>query len=855
MPFLLLCLEKLVGSNRLVSSIRSNFSNENQDTYAKLEFMHKGKIYKITRTPQYERPKTRGEGVTKNIADAILEYDDTVITKIKNVDEKVEEILGINAKQFKQIAMLAQGEFIKILFAESKDRTDVFRKIFETDIYNLITRKLSEKQKEYKENLQELKNSFVTNTANIIWEEVPLICEKISTKELNKLDIKEILELLEKQIEKNIENYKNSEEEYNRLEKENKKIEEKILKQTDENQKIEKYRNLLEEKKELENKIEAISKQKELVEKNQKILAVVLPKEEKVLSLEKEIIKLQTYIKELEEKIKQGLEKEKLVKFQEEKIEIIKNNLIVLESLKKEKEEIKILIQKIEIINRGMSAKENSIKEYEKISKEYKNLNLKYLEEEDKFFQEQAGILAEKLEENKPCPVCGSLIHPSIAKKSENVLTKQELDILKDKLEKKNLENQNIKNKLTEISSKLDTLISDIPESKNENFQIKSYFEENKTKDSEITKKIEKQLLDIENMYSELTNLKFNLERFDIEKFKKDFDENVKKEKEELIKNETLCKEFLAQKLAKEKDLNLAKKEYEKAYKSLGFKTEEDYKEKTISEKEIKVFNKEIENYNKAVIANKTMLVELEKNVKGKEKIDLTEEKNNLSENQKVLALKRKLQSSLKGTLDNNKRIYSLLNNNTKLLLEKIEEYLIYDELYKTASGTISGKRRIEFEQYVQAAYFDMVIIEANKRFSKMTENRYYLVRKETAEKLTDKIGLDLEVIDNYNGKRRDVKSLSGGEAFKAALSLALGLSDIIQSYSGGVVIDTLFIDEGFGSLDTESREQAINTLKTLIDSNKLIGIISHVTELKERIDKKIVIIKTQNGSEINIET
>lgn len=750
--------------------------------------------------------------------------------------------------------MLAQGEFLKILFAESKDRTDVFRKIFETDIYNLITRRLNEKTKEQRENLQELKNSFVTNTANIIWEDIPLICEKVSTKELNKLDIEEILILLEKEIEKNNENYKNSEEDYIFLEKANKKLEEKITKQNDENQKIEKYQKLLEIKKELENKTEEFSKKKEIVEKNQKIVAVVLPKEEKVLLLEKEILKLSNDLKQLEENIKLGVEKEKAVKFKEEKIEILRKYLKEVDSLQKEKEDLKNLIQKIEVINRGLLSKENFIKDYEKISKEYKILNNQYIEEEEKFFKEQAGILAEKLEKNKPCPVCGSIEHPSIAKKSENVFSKQELDLLKDKLEKKNLENQNIKNKITEIASKLDTLISDIPESKNENFEIKKYFEEVKNKDLNITKKIEKQVLDIENIYQEITNLKFYLEKFDFDKFKKDFDENVRKEKEQLIKSETLCKEFTNQKNIKEADIKVAKKEYEKAYKSLGFKTEKDYRENTISEKDIKVINKEIEIYNKDVTANKTMLSELEKNVKGKEKVDLTDVKNNLIEKQKELITKRKLQISLKGILDNNKRIYSLLNNNSKILLEKIEEFLIYEELSKTASGTISGKRRVEFEQYVQAAYFDMVIIEANKRFSKMTENRFYLVRKENAEKLTDKIGLDLEVIDNYNGKRRDVKSLSGGESFKAALSLALGLSDIIQSYSGGVVIDTLFIDEGFGSLDTESREQAINTLNSLIDSNKLIGIISHVTELKERIDKKIVINKTADGSKIEIE-
>ena len=176
------------------------------------------------------------------------------------------------------------------------------------------------------------------------------------------------------------------------------------------------------------------------------------------------------------------------------------------------------------------------------------------------------------------------------------------------------------------------------------------------------------------------------------------------------------------------------------------------------------------------------------------------------------------------------------------------------EELAKIANGSANGKTKITFEQYVQATYFDMVINEANKRLINMTDNRYTLIRKKKADKISEKIGLDLNVIDNYNGQERDVKSLSGGETFKAALSLALGLSDVIQTNSGGVVIETLFIDEGFGTLDAESREQAINTLITLAGTNKLIGIISHVDELKERIDKKIIITKEQKGSKAEIE-
>ena len=228
---------------------------------------------------------------------------------------------------------------------------------------------------------------------------------------------------------------------------------------------------------------------------------------------------------------------------------------------------------------------------------------------------------------------------------------------------------------------------------------------------------------------------------------------------------------------------------------------------------------------------------------------------NYLLSNQEELENMRRQQMEYHRIFENNNRILVDLQTNSKKLDSKIKEFTMVEDLSKIANGTVYGKRRIEFEQFVQASYFDMVIIEANKRLLKMTDNRFLLVRKESSERVSDKIGLELEVIDNYNGKRRDVKSLSGGEAFKAALSLALGLSDVIQSYSGGIVVDTMFIDEGFGSLDTESREQAINTLNQLTDNHKLIGIISHVTELKERIDKKIIVTKSTGGSKITVES
>ena len=164
------------GSNRPISSLRSDFATT-EDTYVELVFEHKNKIYTVRRTPPYERQKSRGEGFTKNVADASLIYDDNIITKTSNVNEKIVEIIGINSKQFKQIAMLAQGEFINVLFAKSEDRTEVFRKIFETDIYNIITKNLSELAKKNRSELDNLKVNFQTNAENIIWKEKPVSVE------------------------------------------------------------------------------------------------------------------------------------------------------------------------------------------------------------------------------------------------------------------------------------------------------------------------------------------------------------------------------------------------------------------------------------------------------------------------------------------------------------------------------------------------------------------------------------------------------------------------------------------------------------------------------------------------------
>ena len=747
--------------------------------------------------------------------------------------------------------MLAQGEFLKILFAESKERADIFRKIFETDIYNQITQKLVDKQREYKENLKNLKNTFITNCSNIIWKEKPNVIDEINIKELNKLDIEEILDYLENEIKINKNDFEKLTDDSELLNKDYKKIENNIKIKIEDNNNLDKYEKVLTLRKNLQERKAYIDNLKEKIEKSQKILSIVFPKEENLINIQNELSVIEKNISSLEKNIISREEKEKQNNQKENKLEILKKLFIDYKNF--DELNNKFLCEKskiIELQNLNLE-KLKQAKDYEKISNEYKELNLKYLVEEDKFFKEQAGILAEKLVEGKPCPVCGSIVHPAKAKKSENVLTKENLDKLKKVCEKKLLENSDIKDKITKLNSKIEVLLNNIEESKKDDFNLDEYSKNNEDKLSEVYKNLNKIELEFNNIYFEICNKKSKIVNFDYDKFKTEFEQSIKKEKEDLIKEKTLLKEYEFQKKNKEKNLNLAKKDYEKAYKKLGFENEEEYKSKKYSNDKIKKLTKEIDNYNKECTENNIIISQLEKLVKNKEKLDIQNDKNKLLELQKNLDIRKKELMDSKVVLDNNKRMNSSLKNTSKELLEKIDEFIIYDDMARTACGMLQGKRRIEFEQYVQSAYFDMIIIQANKRLTKMTDNRYYLIRKENAEKSSDRIGLDLEVIDNYNGKKRDVKSLSGGETFKASLSLALGLSDIIQSYSGGVLIDTLFIDEGFGSLDSESRDQAIETLSSLIDGNKLIGIISHVAELKERIDKKIVVKKGTDGSKI----
>ena len=726
------------GSNRPISSLRSNFATT-EETYVELIFQHKGKTYQLYRKPQYVRNKKNGTGTTISVADASLTYEDKVLTGTKNVSDKIIEILGINAKQFKQIAMLAQGEFIQILFADSKTRTEIFRRIFETDIFQNITDQLGDMAKKTRIETENLKTAFATNTSNIHWRAKPDELDLIEFKKLNPGDIKEVLDWLQEEIKQDKKIYQEKEKQRKGLAQEVQKWENsiKIKNEIDQNQK----------------QIETLQKEvEEQVKKEQNRTE----KANQLEQLKRIITEYQKYLSE------------------EEKRQVEETRVTKIQKLQKEKEEAALV--------------------YAKASQDYQTKNQEYLEAEDQFFREQAGILAEKLESDAPCPVCGSKEHPHPAQKSASVLNQQELEQLKKQVGIYEKKYQSEKEKITMLDASINTYIQAIPESAEMHFVLEQYAQNLEDKKQEGEKQKSELVAQFTKIMQEMEQTQQTIDQFDWESFRTSIEKRMQQEREELLEKRTLLH-------------NIEQKQQE-----------------------------------------------LKASCGKEEQGDLAEQESQLENLKKQQEMAEEEYSQCKTWLTFNQKIQANLKENAKTLVQNMNLVARAEELARLANGTANGKKRIAFEQYVQATYFDQVLVEANKRFIQMTDNRYVLVRKKDSDKISDRIGLELDVLDYYNGKIRDIKSLSGGESFKAALSLALGLSDIIQSYSGGVVVDTLLIDEGFGTLDTESREQAINTLMQLTENQKLIGIISHVSELQERIDKKIIVKKGQEGSHIEMQ-
>ena len=294
------------------------------------------------------------------------------------------------------------------------------------------------------------------------------------------------------------------------------------------------------------------------------------------------------------------------------------------------------------------------------------------------------------------------------------------------------------------------------------------------------------------------------------------------------------------------------RKDLDEALDKHGFASDSEMLENLVSEKEISDGEKAVTAYTQAVEVNRRQLEQAEKDAEGKKRTDISELEQKASKLKNELDLVRQSFSEAEARVKNNIDRRENIRSQRESLEKATKEYQVCHRLYELVKGT-TGNGRITLEQYIQAAGFDGIIAAANRRLHPMSDGQYELFRQEDSLGKKSNTFLDLEVLDNYTGHRRPVGNLSGGESFKASLSLALGLSDTVSSNLGGIQMDALFVDEGFGTLDRRSIDSAMDILVNLSSTNKLVGIISHREELMD-IPHKILVTKNSNGSEIKVD-
>ncbi len=856
------------GDNREVSMFRSKYAEAGTPTEVELVFSYAGKEYKVTRNPEYNRPKTRGEGFTTQKADATLEYPDgRVLTKVKEVNEAIEKILGINRSQFSQIAMIAQGDFLKLLLASTEERKAIFRQIFKTDLYRNLQEKLKDESGELNKQCEAAKGSIRQYIDGIVCDEDDVLSIEVKKAKDGALPIGEIISLIEEVLRKDGESFaalkKSIEDADKELEIVNGNLG-KIENYEKIESALEKAKTSLNVENETQKALQAVFDEeekkipeREKIEGKKAKIEAEYQRYDSLMELEKEIQDIERNVSEKEDQIKANRAKyekdaagfdvlkkeyESLSDAGEEKQKLVNNLEKAIDRQKK--------LRKLSEIFDGCHKLQDSLaalqQEYIQAAEASGKANESYEDMNRAFLDEQAGIIAETLKEGEPCPVCGSLEHPCAAKKSETAPTEAELKKAKDAAEKARNAAEEKSGQCKEIKATLDAKTEDLEK------QVKELWGDISAKEAEVS------LLDEQKSVS--TNAEELKEAVEAE------EKRIKRREElaEIIpETETALKKT-------ERELSDCDKNLESGKTALNEKkTQRENEKKTLcfankdeAVKEVEAVKAKIRDMETAYKKAHDDLVESDKKSAGYRSTvkELSDQLSSGSKLDREAETKRKEEietrkakadaasRKLNTRIETNEQALQNIRDRASSLAGFEKRYQWMKALSNTANGNISGKEKVMLETYIQMTYFDRIIARANTRFMVMSGGQYELKRRKEAANNRSQSGLDLDVIDHYNGTERSVKTLSGGESFKASLSLALGLSDEIQASAGGVKLDTMFVDEGFGSLDDDSLNQAMRALSGLADGNRLVGIISHVGELKNRIDKQIVVTKERSG-------
>ncbi|MDO5026702.1 MAG: SMC family ATPase [Tissierellia bacterium] len=852
------------GEVRDARMFRSEYADEDRPTFVDLSFSYKNKEYRIVRNPAYLRPKKRGDGYTQQEASAVIYFEDGKnLNSLSDVNRFVEDLFSINEKQFKQIAMIAQGDFLKLLHATNEEKRDLFRKIFNTEKYSDFEDRIRMMRSEINAKTNKIFDSFENLLENFILDKssstdyltmsrtdydgfVSLVDKQEITFKKKLEDLDDLIKKLAKDLDQSKEKILKVKEFFD-LTREVGAIEEGLRRKRED---LEKLQLKKENYKDIESRIDELKKVYNFDSEN-------LLKYQKLDDIKSYLEGLNTKIEAgmtLEKDSKEEIEKtssklDHMKKAIEEKI-YFQTRLVEGKNQRKnlldKKENYLKLMEEVNDLDLNSQALLEERKNLLNLQDSYKKLSYQLAKSEDIYYASQAGLLAKTLEDKKACPVCGSLDHPSPARLTEDFVDKKALDDLAERVDLLRKKRELKSNRITALEASMGLAEKHLRKALGKNTDesiklVKDYLYQEQTRTTSLLTSLDKDLKDT------------NYELKKIEKYEGDFkalsshleavNKSLMKVKEELISDRAAYQASLQQKEELARELKFESKEEAKDYlNSLG---------KEIAD--LVEFKKNIEesiNKNKLDISRlESSKDTLSKKINPKYNLDLKLLNSKLIDlEQKIDKLNAErgyLAADLKSN-ESNLVKYKDLYKEFKISEKKYQDI---NEIYETVTGQISGKEKLQFEVFVQMHYFDEIISKANKRLYEMTSGQFTMRRKTQASDNMSQSGLELEILDKFSAKPRHIKTLSGGESFKAALSLALGLSDTVQMNAGGIELNSMFIDEGFGTLDRQSLSQVMATLSKLTHRDKLIGIISHVESLKDSIDKKIIVEKDHSGA------
>lgn len=876
------------GHYRDTKNLRSQYAAPGTKSYVDFYFTHQGEEYRIYRQPGYLRAKQRGEGLIEEKEKAVLYCGAETPQEGKTqVDRRIKELLSISFEQFKQIAMIAQGEFWELLNASTQERTEILRTIFMTERYQRLEQKLRERRNAGLNEKKRLENSVVqyfneaaagpksqlaedlqklqeqTAASGGAWDLAAmldllaaLLAEDEAENTLVQADLQAANQLLDERKKALIEAQTNN----------------RLLTRLAEHQ--ERQRQLAAQGPTMEGQAQLLQRQKAARREVQPVFQRWQEAQAQAAKTAAAIERQSQALAQAEAALQRAAAVLTLEQLQQAPVQLAKS-----QQQQKEWERVagenRLLHQVIKAYNEDVEEWRKKQQNFEAARDRYNQLDGEYKQQEQILENCRAGILAQTLAEGQPCPVCGSTNHPRPAQLPAEAVTEADLKQSKAALERARQAKDDL---LKEVENAKGVL---------------------QTQGEQLKQQVLKALAEAGQPQTEET-AKGEVLTAQLQQAARNIDTKIQDEKQKQQKLGQKCLAYieaarlkggqtarlagvkqaieLAQQAAAalqgskaelagslktlRENLNKQQVEAEKlqgnfvaVLQEKGFADEAQFKSLLATEEEISQTEKTLNQYHQAVQTNKEQLAQSTEDAAGKTRQDeavLQQQVQAQAQQADNLQTERNL---LQTRLRQNGRLQQNIAAQKEPLAAACQESQLCSQLYNLISGNISEKNKITFEQYIQAAGFDNIIAAANRRLLPMSDGQFELFRVQEAGNKRSKASLDLEVQDNFTGQRRPVGNLSGGESFKASLSLALGLSDTVSGDLGGVQMDVLFVDEGFGTLDRKSIENALDILLSLSGANKLVGIISHREELVENIPQQIRVRKSKNGSSIEIDT